>query len=68
MLVELSPLAYLTLCGLVQDAMLNESDASALLQKVAEELKGVTSAGMIPSELTEQPEHLENLRRAGMAR
>ena len=67
MLVELSPMAYLTLCGLVQDALLTDSDAKALLERVAAELKGVTAAGMIPSELTEQPEHLEALRRAGFA-
>jgi len=33
---------------------------------VEQELKGVTAAGMIPSELAEQPEHLEALRRAGI--
>jgi hypothetical protein len=66
-LVELSPVAYLTLCGLVQDALLEKSDASALLERVANELKGVTAGGMIPSELVEQPEHLDALRRAGFA-
>ena len=67
MLVELSPVSYLALCGLVQDALLDKSDATALLQRVANELKNVTTGGMIPSELTEQPAHLESLRRAGMA-
>jgi hypothetical protein len=66
-LVELTPVAYMTLCGLVQDALLTESDAKPLLLKVAQELKGVTAGGMIPSELTEQPEHLEALRRSGFA-
>lgn len=67
MLVELSPVAYLALCGLVQDALLDPSDATPLLQRVAKELRSATAGGMIPSELTEQPEHLESLRRAGMA-
>lgn len=67
MLVELSPTVYLALCGLVQDALLHPSDATPLLARAAKELKGVTAGGMIPSELTEQPEHLESLRRAGMA-
>lgn len=67
MLVELSPVSYLALCGLVQDALLDQSDATPLLQRVARELKNATSGGMISSELTEQPEHLESLRRAGMA-
>lgn len=67
MLVELSPASYLALCGLVQDALLDSSDATFLLQRVAKELKSATAGGMIPSELTEQPAHLESLRRAGMA-
>lgn len=67
MLVELSPASYLALCGLVQDALLHPSDATPLLLRIADELKAVTVGGMIPSELTEQPEHLESLRRAGMA-
>ena len=67
MLVELSPASYLALCGLVQDALLEHSDADLLLTRVAKELKSVTAGGMIPSELTEQPEHLESLRRIGMA-
>lgn len=64
MLVELSPVTYLALCGLVRDAMLNESDATPLLQKVAQELKGATAGGMIPSELAEDPTRLDVLRRA----
>ena len=67
MLVELSPVTYLALCGLVQDALLENSDATPLLLRVARELRSATAGGMIPSELTEQPEHLESLRRAGMA-
>ena len=67
MLVELSPVSYLALCGLVQDALLHPSDATLLLTRAAKELKSATAGGMIPSELTEQPEHLEALRRSGMA-
>jgi hypothetical protein len=66
-LVELSPVSYLALCGLVQEALLQPSDAELILKRVAKELQNATAAGMIPSELTEQPEHLESLRRAGMA-
>jgi hypothetical protein len=65
--VELSPAAYLALCALVRDSLINESDASPLLEKVAQELANVTAGGMIPSELLEQPERLEALRRAGFA-
>jgi hypothetical protein len=65
--VELSPVAYLALCGLVRDALLNESDAAPLLEKVAKELASVTAGGMIPSDLLENPERLEALRRAGFA-
>lgn len=65
MLVELSPMAYLTLCGLVRDALEIPSDASPILQGVARELMGVNAGGMISSELAEQPEHLAALRRGG---
>jgi len=67
-LVELSPAAYLTLCGLVRDALEVGSDADPLLQRLADELSGATAGGMIPSELAEQPEHLEALRRGGFLR
>ena len=67
MLVELSPVAYLALCGLVRDALLDDSDASPLLRRVATELDSATAGGMIPSELTEHPAHLEALRRVGFA-
>ncbi len=67
MLVELSPAAYLALCALVRDALMNESDATPLLNRVANELAGATAGGMIPSELVEQPETLEALRRGGFA-
>ena len=67
MLVELSPSSYLAICGLIQDALLYPSDASLLLTRAAHELRSATAGGMIPSELTEQPEHLEALRRTGMA-
>jgi hypothetical protein len=66
-LVELTPASYLAVCGLVQDALLNPSDATPILMRVANELRSATAGGMIPSELAEQPEHLESLRRAGMA-
>ena len=66
MLVELSPVSYLALCGLVQDALQEPSDATLILTRVQKELKSVAAGGMIPSELTEQPEHLVALRRAGM--
>ena len=67
MLVELSPVAYLALCGLVRDALMNPNDATPLLNRVAKELGSATAGGMIPSELVEQPEKLDALRRAGFA-
>jgi len=67
-LVEVSPATYLALCGLVSDALQHPSDATPILLRAAKELGGVTTSGMIPSELLEQPEHLENLRQAGYAR
>jgi len=66
-LVELSPVAYLALCGLVRDALMNPNDATPLLNRVAKELGSATAGGMIPSELVEQPEKLDALRRAGFA-
>lgn len=66
MLVELSPVAYLALCGLVQDALTIESDATPLLRRVSQELAGATAGGMISSELMEQPHHVEALRQAGL--
>lgn len=65
MLVELTPAAYLTLCGLVKDALEVESDAKPLLQRVAHELAGASAGGMIDSELAEAPGRVEKLRRAG---
>lgn len=65
MLVELSPKAYLALCGLVRDALEIESDATPLLQRVADELMGASAGNMISSDLAEEPQHLEALRRAG---
>lgn len=65
MLVELSPVAYLALCGLVRDALEVESDASPLLQRVADELMGAMAGGMISSEIAEQPARVEALRRGG---
>lgn len=66
-LVELSPVTYLALCGLVSDAMQQPSDATPILARAAKELSNATAGGMIPSELVEQPEYLENLRQAGFA-
>ncbi len=68
MLVELSPVAYLALCGLVRDALEVSSDAEPLLNRVAQELSGATAGGMIPSELAEDPDHITALRRAGFVR
>ena len=68
MLVELSPVSYMALCGLVRDALLLENDASPLLRRVAKELASATAGGMISSELTEDPKHLVALRRAGFAK
>ncbi|MDX2028956.1 MAG: hypothetical protein SFW62_10055 [Alphaproteobacteria bacterium] len=65
--VELSPIAYMALCGLVQDALQHPSDATPLLNRVAQELANATANGMLPSDLLEQPERIEALRRAGMA-
>jgi hypothetical protein len=64
-IVELSPVTYLALCGLVDDALMNRTDATPLLKRVAEELRSATAAGMMPSELLEEPARLEALRRAG---
>ncbi len=68
MLVELSPVAYLALCGLVRDALEVSSDAEPLLNRVAQELSGATAGGMIPSELAEEPNHMSALRRSGFLR
>lgn len=65
MLLEISPTTYLTLCGLVRDALEVGSDADALLSKAAGELMGATAGGMISAELAEKPENLEALRRGG---
>ncbi len=67
MLVELSPVAYIALCGIVKDALQHPSDATQLLQRVLNELSNATAGGMIPSELLEEPERMETLRRAGVA-
>ena len=67
MLVEISPITYLALCGLVSDALQHPSDATPILQRAAKELGTVTAGGMIPSELLEHPAHLEHLRSAGYA-
>lgn len=68
MLVELSPEAYLAVCGLVRDALEMDTDASHLLNRVAAELSGVFAGGMISSELAEDPENLDALRRGGFLR
>ncbi|MCL2469323.1 MAG: hypothetical protein FWF24_03720 [Alphaproteobacteria bacterium] len=65
MFVELSPVTYLVLCGLVRDAQEIDSDAGGLLARVAGELKGATAGGMIDSELAACPQRLDALRRAG---
>lgn len=65
MIVELSPMAYLTLCGLVRDALEVDSDATPILERVADELMGATAGGMISSELAENPERMVALRRGG---
>ena len=67
MLVELTPATYLLLTALVQDALLHESDAMPLLKRAAQELEATTGGGLVPSELIEEPERLEALRRAGLA-
>lgn len=68
MLVELSPATYLALCGLVSDALQCPSDATPILRRAERELKDATASGSISSELEEQPEYMETLRRAGYAR
>ena len=68
MLVELTPTAYLALCGLVRDALEMETDASPLLKRVEQELSGALAGGMISSELAEEPQHLDALRRGGFLR
>lgn len=65
MLVELSPVAYLALCGLVRDALEVDSDATPLLQRVADELMGAMAGGMVSSEFAEEPMRMDALRRGG---
>lgn len=65
-MIELSTTAYTALCGLVMDAMMADSDASPLMSRVLQELKGISEGGMMPSELVEDPTRLEALRRAGV--
>ncbi len=67
MIVEISPAVYIALCGLVQDALQQPSDATPLLLRVKQELEGAAKDGMLSSDLLEQPEHIESLRRAGIA-
>jgi len=67
-LVELTPATYLALCGLVSDALQYPSDATPILERAEKELGSATAGDMISSELFEQPERMENLRRAGYAR
>jgi hypothetical protein len=50
---------------LVRDALMNPTDATPLLNRVAKELGSATAGGMIPSELAEKPGQLEALRRGG---
>jgi hypothetical protein len=66
--IEVTPETYIALCGLVSDALQYPSDATVILRRAEKELKCVTAGNMIPSELVEQPECLETLRRAGYAR
>lgn len=63
MVVELSPSVLMTLCGLVSDALQEDSDAASLLHRAAREL--AQSVTCVPGELAAQPERLEALRRAG---
>ena len=65
MLVELSPTAYLALCGLVREAQQSDSDAGPLLERIAHELAQAMAGGLIPAEIAAQPARLEALRRAG---
>lgn len=67
-MVDISPMTYLVLCGLVRDALQHPNDATPFLRRAEQELGGVTAGDMIPSELVEQPEYMETLRRAGLAR
>ncbi len=65
MLVELTPAAYLALCGLVRDALEMETDASPLLTRVEAELMGATTSDLNTAELVENPAQAEALRRGG---
>jgi len=67
-LVELTPATYLALCGLVSDALQIESDATPILRRAEKELVNATAGDLASSELAEEPERLEILRRAGYAR
>jgi len=67
-LVELTPTAYLALCGLVRDALEVNSDARPLLERVERELSGAMAGNMIPSELAEKPDNIVALRRGGFLR
>jgi hypothetical protein len=52
----------------VRDAQEVSSDADGVLDRVAAELAGATAGDMIPSELAENPSHLEALRRGKFVR
>lgn len=67
MIIELSPVSYIALCGLVQDALQDKSDASPLLQRIAKELAMATQDGETSAELSQDPKHIEALRRIGVA-
>lgn len=67
MLVELSPATYIALCGLVSDALQHPSDATPLLRRAENELRNATAGNLLPSELLENPDHLNILRAAGYA-
>ncbi len=66
MMIELSPLAYVTLYGLVQDELRTPSDADPLLRRALRELADATSDGLSAAELAEQPGALRALRRSGL--
>lgn len=67
MIIELSPVSYIALCGLVQDALQEKSDASPLLQRIARELTLAASDNESSAELSQDPKHVEALRRVGIA-
>ena len=65
-MVELSPGTYIALLAMVREELQHESDASPLLKRAEAELaRAVANDHTVHEDLTQQPERVEALRRAG---